>query len=133
VLLFAYGTLMRGEPLHRVLRDRARYLEPAHTRGRLLDLGRYPGLVDGAGTVRGELYGFDDPELLPVVDREEGYNFVRRTTTVTRANGRRVRAWVYRYTGPRDTVTPIPDGDWRTRAAGPSAVHADRRRHGRRS
>jgi gamma-glutamylcyclotransferase (GGCT)/AIG2-like uncharacterized protein YtfP len=119
-LLFAYGTLMRGYPLHAVLTGRATLLASGTVRGRLLDLGRYPGLVEGVGRVSGEVYRLDDPELLPVLDREEGYNFDRRRTTVTLAGGRRARAWLYRYRGPRARGTPISDGDYR-RARPPAA------------
>jgi gamma-glutamylcyclotransferase (GGCT)/AIG2-like uncharacterized protein YtfP len=104
---------MRGYALHRVLAPKATFLGHGDVRGRLLDLGRYPGLTDGAGRVRGEIYRLDDPELLPVLDREEGYNFVRSTTIVTLARGRRARAWVYRYRGPRERAVPIPHGDYR--------------------
>ena len=112
-LLFAYGTLMRGYPLHGVLARRTTLVGPARVKGRLVDLGAYPGLVNGAGIVHGELYRFDDPELLCDLDREEGYNFHRRRTTVTHANGRRARAWVYRYRGSRRAAAPIPYGDYR--------------------
>src|SRR5262249_30668809 len=112
-LLFAYGTLMRGYPLHRALRSGATFLGEATARGDLLDLGRYPGMIDGAGRVRGEIYQLDDPELLPVLDREEGYNFERRRAIVTLANGRRARVWVYRSRGPQNRAVPIPDGDYR--------------------
>jgi gamma-glutamylcyclotransferase (GGCT)/AIG2-like uncharacterized protein YtfP len=119
-LLFAYGTLMRGYPLHAVLARRATAAGTGTARGRLLDLGRYPGLIEGAGRVHGEIYRLDDPELLPMLDREEGYNFERRRAIVTLANGRRVRAWLYRYRGPRERATPIHDGDYR-RARPPAA------------
>ena len=102
---------MRGYALHRVLAAGATLLAPGTARGRLLDLGRYPGLVAGAGRVSGEVYRLDDPELLPVLDREEGYNFDRRRAIVTLAGGRRVRTWLYRYRGPRERATPILDGD----------------------
>jgi gamma-glutamylcyclotransferase (GGCT)/AIG2-like uncharacterized protein YtfP len=104
---------MRGYALHRALGSRAAFLGEGTARGGLLDLGRYPGLIDGAGRVRGEIYRLDDPELLPVLDREEGYNFERRRAIVTFASGRRARAWVYRYRGPQDRAVPIPDGDYR--------------------
>ena len=106
---------MRGYALHRLLARGATFLGEARVRGRLLDLGAYPGLVDGAGTVRGELYRLDDPELLAAIDREEGYNFQRHRATVTLATGGRRRAWLYRYRGPRARATPIPDGDYRWR------------------
>jgi gamma-glutamylcyclotransferase (GGCT)/AIG2-like uncharacterized protein YtfP len=104
---------MRGYSLHRVLASASTFLDEGAVRGRLLDLGRYPGLIDGDGRVRGEIYRLDDPELLPVLDREEGYNFERRRAIVTLANGRRARAWIYRYRGPQNRAVPIPDGDYR--------------------
>jgi len=113
---------MRGYPLHRVLGARATFLGGGDARGRLLDLGRYPGLIDGAGRVRGEIYQLDDPELLPVLDREEGYNFERRCAVVTLANGRRARAWIYRYRGPQNRAVPIPDGDYRRVRPRPAVV-----------
>ncbi len=103
---------MRGYGLHAVLARGATYLGEGRIRGRLLQLGRYPGLVAGAGTVRGEVYRMDDPELLPVLDRQEGYNFERRRSMVTLAEDRRARAWVYWYRGPRQRAVPIPDGDF---------------------
>src|SRR5262249_58186236 len=118
-LLFAYGSLMRGYALHRVLASASTYLGDGTVRGSLLDLGRYPGLIDGAGRVRGEIYRLDGPELLPVLDREEGYNFERRRAIVTLTSGRRTRAWVYRYRGPRNRAVPIPDGDYRRRPPPP--------------
>ncbi len=105
---------MRGFPLHRLLAGRATFLGQGSVRGRLLHLGRYPGLVEGGGRVRGELYRLEAPELLAVLDREEGYNFLRRRAVVTLADGRRVQAWIYRYRGPRERATPVPDGDWRS-------------------
>ncbi|HXH83826.1 MAG TPA: gamma-glutamylcyclotransferase family protein, partial [Candidatus Tectomicrobia bacterium] len=112
-LLFVYGTLMRGYALHGGLARGARRVGEGTVRGALLDLGSYPGLVEGGGRVRGELYRLDDPELLPVLDREEGYNFQRRRAVVALQDGTRVRAWVYRYRGPRERGRPVPDGDWR--------------------
>jgi gamma-glutamylcyclotransferase (GGCT)/AIG2-like uncharacterized protein YtfP len=118
--LFVYGTLMRGHALHRVLASAATLVGEGRVRGRLLDLGDYPGLIDGVGRVRGEIYRLDDPELLAVLDRVEGYNFERvgyiferRRATVTLANGRRARVWVYRYRGRRNRGVLIPSGDYR--------------------
>jgi gamma-glutamylcyclotransferase (GGCT)/AIG2-like uncharacterized protein YtfP len=104
---------MRGYRRHRVLAAGAALVGHGTAPGRLLDLRHYPGLIAGRGRVRGELYALHRPELLPVLDREEGYNFVRGRTVVSLAGGRRVRAWIYRYRGPRERATPIPHGDYR--------------------
>src|SRR5947207_1897030 len=74
-----------------------------------------PKIVIGGDRVTGELYRIDDEELLPAVDREEGYNFLRRRAVVTLTDGRRARAWIYRYRGPRERAAVIPAGDWRNR------------------
>ena len=121
---------MRGYPLHAVLARGATLETTGSVRGRLLDLRGYPGLIEGAGRVHGEVYRLDDPQLLPLLDREEGYNFVRRRGIATLAGGRRARVWLYRYRGPRERATPIPDGDYR-RVRPPGARLATRPSPGR--
>jgi gamma-glutamylcyclotransferase (GGCT)/AIG2-like uncharacterized protein YtfP len=123
-LLFTYGTLMRGYGLHAVMAPGVTFVGPGTVGGRLLDLGRYPGLVDGAGRVRGEVYRLEAPELLPVLDREEGYNFERRRAVVTLDGGRRAHAWVYRYRGPRERARTIADGDYRRARPPAGSGHA---------
>jgi gamma-glutamylcyclotransferase (GGCT)/AIG2-like uncharacterized protein YtfP len=112
-LLFAYGTLMRGYRRHRLFAPDATFLGEGSVRGRLLELRGYPGLVDGRGSVRGELYRLHDRELLRALDREEGYNFERCRAGVRLADGRRSRAWVYRYRGAQHRASLIPHGDYR--------------------
>ena len=119
-LIFVYGTLMKGYALHPVLVRGARFVEKGKVRGRLVDLGRYPGLVTGVGQVKGEVYRIEDPELLPVLDREEGYNFQRSRVFATLASGRHVQVWLYRYRGPRDRAVSIPDGDYRRACPAPA-------------
>ena len=104
---------MRGYGLHRLLADGATFLGDARVRGTLLALRGYPGLVEGTGWVRGELYRLDDAELLRTLDREEGYNFQRCRADVSRSDGRRSRAWLYRYRGQQHRAVVIPDGDYR--------------------
>jgi gamma-glutamylcyclotransferase (GGCT)/AIG2-like uncharacterized protein YtfP len=64
-------------------------------------------------SIRGELYRLRDAELLRTLDREEGYNFERLRAGVVLTDGRRSRAWVYRYRGSRERAVPIPHGDYR--------------------
>lgn len=129
-LLFTYGTLMKDYALHHVLARGARFVERGKVRGRLLDLGSYPGMVTGVGQVKGEVYRLEDPELLPVLDAEEGYNFERTRVVATLASGRHARVWVYRYRGPREGAVPILDGDYR-RARPTPRTAATRRPHAR--
>lgn len=121
-LLFVYGTLMRGLPLHHLLDGRCQFVGRGTVKGRLLDLGRYPGAVpDEAGTVHGEIYRLFAPSLLATLDQEEEYRpeaperslYLRRPAAVRLADGREARAWIYWYQGPRDRARPIPSGDYR--------------------
>ncbi len=120
-LLFVYGTLMRGLPLHHLIAGRCEFVEEGTVTGRLLDLGRYPGAVpEGPGTIYGEVYRLLDPDLLVSLDQEEGYRpdapgrslYLRRPTAVRLADGREATAWVYWYQRPRARAVPIPSGDY---------------------
>jgi gamma-glutamylcyclotransferase (GGCT)/AIG2-like uncharacterized protein YtfP len=104
---------MRGYALHRWLASGATFVGEGRVRGSLLKLRGYPGLVEGRGWVRGELYRLHDRELLRTLDREEGYNFERLRAGVVLADGRRSRAWVYRYRGSRARAVVMLDGDYR--------------------
>ena len=76
----------------------------------------------GAGTIRGELYSFEDlPAALDVLDdveefdpaNPEGSEFVRDARRVRRDDGTELSAWVYVYNQPRGSAPIIPSGDWR--------------------
>ncbi len=71
-LLFVYGTLRSGGANDIAqFGSRARWQAPAWVRGRLHDLGPYPGLVMGGPVwVKGELYRID-PAIEPALDRLE--------------------------------------------------------------
>jgi len=122
--LAVYGLLLddAGPPDAPRLRDGGRLVGPATIPGVLVDLGAYPGLVEGPGTVRGELWELLDPRLLAVADRYEGYDprrpdagpYVRREIGLVRPA---VDAWAYLYVGPRDGLQRVPGGDWRAHAA----------------
>lgn len=113
-LLFAYGTLAPSSP-----EDAARggWLADA-LRGRLFDLGPYPGLLDlddpSAGWVKGYVRRADLGELRGRLDAYEGVDegLYRRVATTTRA-GRRV--WVYVYAHPLPAgARALPEGRWRS-------------------
>ena len=109
-LLFVYGTLRRGFPLHHHLkRMGAEFVAPGKVRARLLDLGEFPGARKSTGSgkmVEGELFRLHRlGSTLSVLDQIEGFLprrpetslFLRATTEVILPNGQRCLAWIYWY------------------------------------
>jgi gamma-glutamylcyclotransferase (GGCT)/AIG2-like uncharacterized protein YtfP len=117
-LLFVYGTLRPfvGIPMAKWLLRAAHYVGPATVRGRLYDLGRYPGLHaphSRRDSVVGDVYRVVSPRVFRTLDRYEA-QFVRRRCFVrlARGGGRRV-AWVYRYRYNVASASRIASGDYR--------------------
>ncbi len=121
--VFVYGSLRRGAPggMSRLLQPGSRPGGRARVRGRLLDLGAWPGLVaDVTGWVQGELHHLRDPDqVLARLDCYEGCasgqptsGFQRIEMQAFRSGGRAVRAWAYVYTGTRAGRAWMISGDW---------------------
>lgn len=125
--LFTYGTLLPGlvpRPMAAAMAS-LQPLGPAWMRGRLYDLGRYPGAIcdpASGGKIWGEVFGLADGRaVLKTLDAYEGYSpakpaeslFVRRRLPATLADGRRIRCWVYLYGHDRGTAPLVPHGDYR--------------------
>jgi len=113
-LLFVYGTLrsdVAGSRFALMAADATR-VGRARVRGRLFDLGHYPGLVaapDGDAWVGGEVHRLREPEAtLARLDEYEGcaagtpgpHEFERSVEEIVLDAGDTVRAWVYHYRGP---------------------------------
>lgn len=117
VLLFVYGTLMRGESAHALLGPTARFIAEAYTEPRftLLDMGEYPALVEGGTTaVRGELHEIDG-ELLDALDRYEDVPELYERRTL-RLGDRNALAYVmHAHLGLG--LGAIASGDWRAHTA----------------
>jgi gamma-glutamylcyclotransferase (GGCT)/AIG2-like uncharacterized protein YtfP len=114
-LVFVYGTLRRGEANHREI-EAGRFVGTARTRAELtlVDLGDYPGLLEGGrDSVEGELYDVDADHLARLDAFEEHPTlFVRRTIHLD--DGREVLAYLL----PRERAGEgprIPSGDWTRR------------------
>jgi gamma-glutamylcyclotransferase (GGCT)/AIG2-like uncharacterized protein YtfP len=125
--IFVYGLLMRGFELHHHM-EAGTFVGEGQTDGVLLSLGSYPGLIDGAGSVRGELYRFNDlPAALDVLDDVEEFDatdpdaslYLRVARQVRLDDGRDVAAWTYLYNRTANAAPRIKDGHWR--AASPPA------------
>ena len=111
-LLFVYGTLMKkaGHPMHKTLARYATYLGEATAKGVLYDLGAYPAMREGEGSVRGELYRVEDAaRLFKALDRYEGYEYARKKVVVTTPEGGK-EAWAYLYKKPLPPTRRIRSG-----------------------
>ena len=118
-LLFIYGTLLPGLRLQAQMQG-ARFVGAAELPGRLVDVGRYPGLIPGAGRVSGEVYEVDDAHLArldAVEDMVPGdraaSQYWRKEVTVASGplQGQQVQTYVYNR--PVDGCTAIAHGDYR--------------------
>jgi gamma-glutamylcyclotransferase (GGCT)/AIG2-like uncharacterized protein YtfP len=119
-LLFVYGTLCRGFSRHKFLRAAgAKYEGRGSVRGRLYDLGDFPGALPAQGDsvqVGGEVYRLPNPEsALKVLDGVEAFGpaspqtslFRRERVEVRLENRVTVQAWIYwlnRWHGPRRRI-----------------------------
>lgn len=118
--LFVYGTLLRRSrhPMARFLAERARYVGAAKVHGRLYDLGRYPGMLEGdADWVHGDLYDLGEgTTTLAELDAYElaesplPARFERDAAEVTLADGTRVNAWVWWFRGDVEETQRLQSG-----------------------
>lgn len=117
-LLFVYGTLRQEARRSRfgLLGAKARFIGRARTRGRLFDLGEYPGLIAASHPddwVRGEVYALSDPAgTLARLDAYEGPAFGRSCAEVVLDGGQQLGAWVYMYAGTIPRGRMIASGDY---------------------
>ena len=95
---FVYGTLMKNHRNHGYMAD-AIYIANGVIDGyEIYDLGTYPGIIDGVGSVYGEVYQITS-EIEEKLDwlEEEGDLYLKRDENVRLDNGQSVVAKVYVY------------------------------------
>ncbi|MER3427793.1 MAG: gamma-glutamylcyclotransferase [Pyrinomonas sp.] len=123
--LFVYGTL-RSECARGAVAEllrRQRLFGPARVRGRLYDLGHYPGAAideESATEVCGQIYELTDEQTLAALDAYEGYHpsdergslFLRSETVAALDDGRKVPCWIYVYNGDLRNAELIASGDY---------------------
>ena len=127
--VFFYGTLITGardDAVRRLVDTYCRIVGPAWLRGRLYDLGPYPGMVKprpGKGdAVQGVIARLMRPRLLlPALDAYEDYDpaapgagayLRRRAVARLRPDDRHLPCWVYLLRRQPVRAAVIPDGDW---------------------
>lgn len=129
-LIFVYGSLRRSFEAESILKD----LPGAHrrvrawVRGRLVDLGDYPGAVldpKSDSKIQGEIWAIDShPSPFPKLDAYEEFVpasperslFVRKRTTV-HTRSETLIAWIYVPRVVAATAPVISSGDWATASA----------------
>ena len=113
--LFVYGTLLAGEPNHRILQG-ATFVGPAYTQPhfRMVSLGACPAIVpDGSTSVAGEAYDVDGT-MLARVDELEGHPDFYTRTPILLDDGTAAQAYLLRPTQVRG-ASEILSGKWRRR------------------
>lgn len=82
--VFVYGTLMKGEPNHRFLED-SKFLGVSAIEGYdMYNVGWYPAIVPGEGTIPGELYEVPEMDIKYLDGLEgEGSLYIRKCETTT--------------------------------------------------
>jgi gamma-glutamylcyclotransferase (GGCT)/AIG2-like uncharacterized protein YtfP len=122
--LFAYGTLLGGLRPAAIARDAERLavLGPATVRGRLYDLGEYPGLVldPAANEVHGTIFTVPDDRVLAALDAYEGFAsndrrrslFVRTRVAAMLDDGGVRDCFVYVYGRDPADAPVIAGGRW---------------------
>ena len=111
--VFVYGTLLSGEPNHRLLAH-AQLLGEARTEPlfELVSLGAFPAMLAGGDTaVVGEVYAVDRATLADL-DRLEGHPHFYRRKLIPLEDGERVLAYLLRREQAQGRPT-IDSGDWR--------------------
>lgn len=123
--LFAYGTLIPSHApaeLAGMVR-KFRRIGRGSVRGRLYDLGEYPGavLAEGPAMVHGEVYELPaDHEILRKLDEYEGFDpqdrggslFTRTECSVRLESGEELSCWLYVYNRDPGPAKIVPDGDY---------------------
>lgn len=123
--LFSYGTLRPRHAPAEIATTvrRLRRVGKGSVRGRLYDLGEYPGAVlsRSGPLVLGQVFELpDDPGVLSRLDEYEGFDpnrpkgslFVRRRCLVTLQKGKKLSCWMYTYNRAPGAAPPVMTGDY---------------------
>ena len=125
--LFVYGTLRTGvgNPVRKELMYDVELIGQSVIRGKMYDIGRYPGAARGAdeepGSIIGEVLKITHPKkVLRILDQYEGFDpemperseYRRELIAVQLPNGKEVMAWVYWYNLPVAGKRRIRNNDY---------------------
>jgi gamma-glutamylcyclotransferase (GGCT)/AIG2-like uncharacterized protein YtfP len=114
--LFVYGTMRQGQTARSLVAGSVTRCVKATTSGQIyaFPMG-YPGYVEGAGRVNGELLWLTElAATFGLLDAYEGADFVRAIRQVKLETGEELWGWIYVLADPEAIKlgTLIADGDW---------------------
>jgi len=122
--LFVYGTLLaKSNPYAAYLQQCCKLIGEGKFRGRLYDIGQYPGAIDDIADdqfVYGSIYLMDDAvKILSAIDEYEGigpnepepHEYNRALTDIETENGV-AACWVYLYNWPVGGKFQIAGGNY---------------------
>jgi gamma-glutamylcyclotransferase (GGCT)/AIG2-like uncharacterized protein YtfP len=122
--LFVYGTLLDLDNKYGIyLRDNSRFYAAGKIKGKLYDIGEYPGAVllrEGNEYICGTILQIDNSgDVLAVIDLYEGFGddqpqpneFIRILTEAETGVGT-INCWIYLYNLPVDGLVAIRDGQY---------------------
>ncbi|MDT7542022.1 MAG: hypothetical protein QOE33_1926 [Acidobacteriota bacterium] len=124
--LFVCGTLLPDRAPREIAGavSRLRSVGAATVKGRLYDLGAYPGAILDASTrekISGWVFALPrDQSALKSLDEYENYKphdpaaslFIRKRTSVELSDGRELECWMYVYNRDPGDAPLVPGGDY---------------------
>lgn len=123
-LFVFYGLLKQGaagSPEHINLDQHGVFKGACAFKGRMLDVGGYPGVVEGQNLVHGQRYQIEDVSIVPALDEFEDVTNDRKTSLYIRKKvplftsagvETNRTAWVYWYNQADKGFPIIMDGNW---------------------
>ena len=129
--LFLYGTLLADRAPGEVVGalKSLRRIGPAHVRGRLYDLGEYPGAILAPSSktlIHGEIFELPNtPAIIKALDDYEEFDpgnqedslFLRTKARATLPDGSHIDCWIYVYNDDPGTAPLLADGTYSTTKA----------------
>lgn len=125
-LLFVYGSLLSADnEFANYLIKNAAFYSPGKFKGRLYDMGKYPGAIlsdDNAYNISGSILKLNNPEqVLKVLDDYEGFGedqeqpnlFIRELLSVITSDGA-IKCWIYLYNLSVADLPEIRSGNYQS-------------------
>jgi gamma-glutamylcyclotransferase (GGCT)/AIG2-like uncharacterized protein YtfP len=122
-LLFVYGTLLIADnEIGSYMRSRCVYVCDGRIKGRLYNIGEYPGAVideNAQSFVYGRIYRVNESSVFDMLDEYEGItpadpipHEYRRELQVIETDAGTLNCWMYVYNWPTTGLSQINSGDY---------------------